>query len=321
MLQELLMPTWIRQTTGLGLVSQGSRNVKSGHEYDHLIPKADGKTVIIKEDAGVQDTVRQIKKIVKNYHYQLAELAKVLKGDSLYQTCKNIFDFCYTHINYKLDDEGTEQLHTPARIWALRKRGIDCDDYTIFISCLLTCLGIPHKLRLAEYADKGYYQHIYVIVPIGKDTYMTIDPVKDHFNDEHNTQEMPLTGKEDVNMQLQQLSGIGNTEDIDLWYMDEKGSLTIDNDYAKANVAEANALKRESELRKNITTDKPKFLSNEWWKKNWITVTALGGVSVLGLAFLISFNDTDEKGTQGVAGVGNKKHKAKKTPKYKTKLK
>lgn len=178
---------------------------------DSLIPEAKGFGWLVKEEADVSDTISEIKAIVSEKHKEMMKMAKALESDSLKKTCENIWNFLYYHIQYSRETD--EQVHEPARIWKERKRGVDCDDYTIMASCILTCLNIPHKLRLAEYKNKGAYTHIYVVVPYsGKSKkYFTIDAVKDKFDDEH-----PFTDKFDVDMKLIRLSGIDEMDDIDL---------------------------------------------------------------------------------------------------------
>ena len=48
---------------------------------------------------------------------EVEQLASMLQGDSLKDTCRNIFNFSYSYLQYQKDDDGTEQLRTPARSW------------------------------------------------------------------------------------------------------------------------------------------------------------------------------------------------------------
>jgi hypothetical protein len=178
------------------------RKIDSGKEYDHLFPTADLKDETVKKGASVSDTVKFIPKVVSETLYQTKQIAEKLEGRSVSLTCKNIWDFVYNHIRYHKDEEGKEQIRSPARTWHDRQRGVDCDCYAVFISSILTNLKIPHSLRIAKYR-KDYFQHIYPIVhkPGGK--YITIDCVVDYFNYEE-----PYTEIKDTKMDLQYLSGI-----------------------------------------------------------------------------------------------------------------
>jgi hypothetical protein len=118
-----------------------------------------------------------------------------LQGDSKTQTCQNIWDFLYHHIQYKLDKRGLEQLRRPARSWADRQEGIDCDCFSIFASSILTNLQIPHAFRITKYGG-DHFQHVYVVVP--NDTgNIIIDPVLSRFN-----YEKPFSEHKDFDMNL-----------------------------------------------------------------------------------------------------------------------
>src|ERR1051326_2185712 len=145
------------------------RKIKIGKEYDDLFPTAMLTDETVKKGASVSDTVKFIPKVVKETLPQTEKIAEILKGQSVSQTCKNIWDFVYHHIAYNKDEDGLEQIRAPARTWHDRFRGVDCDCYTVFISSILTNLKIPHTLRIAKYR-KDYFQHIYPVVymPSGK---------------------------------------------------------------------------------------------------------------------------------------------------------
>jgi len=180
------------------------RNIQSGEQYDHLFPSADGTNTTIRHQANVSHTVAFIPKVVHQTLHQTEKISRLLKGSSLEETCSNIWHFVYRHINYKKDEEGYEQIRSPARSWHDRKKGVDCDCYSVFISSILTNLGIDHKLRITKY-HRDYFQHIYPIVPTNH-VYITIDCVTDKFN-----YEVPYSEKKDYPMDLQYLSGLDDT--------------------------------------------------------------------------------------------------------------
>lgn len=177
------------------------RQIKSGLTYDALFPPAIGENQTILVNAGVDDSVALIPKVVKNTLSQTSGIAQKLQGANLLETCKNIWEFVYGHIAYEKDQEGYEQIRSPARSWRDREMGVDCDCYTTFISSILSNLGIAHKLRITKYS-RDYFQHIYPIVPTDGNHYITIDCVTDQFN-----YEVPFSEKKDYNMDLQYLNG------------------------------------------------------------------------------------------------------------------
>lgn len=154
--------------TPLGLVASHKRKIKSGNQYNHLFPESKGASTIRNPNGSVYETLDYMQDIVRRTLYQTQKIARLLKGKTLEQTCRNVFNFCYQHIQYKLDDVGLEQLRQPSRSWKDRATGIDCDCFSIFISSILTNLGIAHSFRIIELKNKGYFQHVYVIVRVAK---------------------------------------------------------------------------------------------------------------------------------------------------------
>lgn len=185
----------------LGLVANSKRSIRSGSEYNkYFLGGVEGKEITLVPNGSVSDTVEQMKKIVKATLAQTKNIAPVLKGSSRLETARNLWNFLYGHVQYTKDNPLREQLRTPARTWQDRARGVDCDCYAIFISSVLTNLGIPHFFRIAAY-NGGDFQHVYVVVPDGKE--IIIDPVLNTFNSEH-----PYSKKKDFNMRVTMLSGV-----------------------------------------------------------------------------------------------------------------
>ncbi len=186
------------------------RIIASGEAFEVLFPKPLFLDPVIKRGANVNDTVRFIPKVVRETKFHTDRLAQLLKGKSTYDTCRNIWLFVYKHISYKKDEEGKEQIRSPARTWHDRKQGVDCDCYTVFISSLLSNLHIKHKLRITKYRQ-DHFQHIYPIVPTAEGKYITVDCVVDQFNYEE-----PYSEKQDTNMDLEYLNGIPSTNNVDV---------------------------------------------------------------------------------------------------------
>jgi len=182
------------------MIAKTKRHIKPGYEYDQLFPASVNNNETIRRNANVYHTVQFIPKVVQETLPQTKKIAQRLKGNTVYDTCKNIWHFVYQHINYKKDEEGFEQIRSPSRTWHDRKQGVDCDCYSVFISSILTNLGIPHILRITKY-NRDYFQHIYPIVPTGN-KHITLDCVTDQFN-----YEVPYSAKKDYPMDLQYLNG------------------------------------------------------------------------------------------------------------------
>jgi hypothetical protein len=177
-------------------ITSGQRRIRDGKQYDRYFPKPDERDRIIIKDGEVSDTVELMEKVVHKYLTDTARIAPVLRRSSLEETCKSIYDFVYNHIQYKLDKRGLEQLRRPARSWAERRTGVDCDCMSIFISSILTNLKIPHSFRITRYSA-DHWQHVYVIVPDNRGGYINIDAVVSPYG-----YEKPFTDKMDYTMSL-----------------------------------------------------------------------------------------------------------------------
>lgn len=185
----------------------GKRHIKSGTEFSQYFDRAEGTHVLIKRGSTLTDTIKFLPNAILATKQQTAQFALTLRGLTKYQTCQNLWNWVYQHINYEKDDKGKEQIRSPQRSFWDRKRGVDCDDYTVFISSVLTNLKIPHILRVAKYSEANGFQHIYPVVPIGNGKYITVDCVVDRFN-----YEVPFIEKIDKRMDLEFLNGLGDIE-------------------------------------------------------------------------------------------------------------
>lgn len=179
-------------------ISSGQRILRTdGARYNDLFPNADAKDTVVMDNGEVADTLKVIEEVVWKFIGDTKEIAQSLKRDRLEDTLKNIWEFLYHNIQYKLDKQGMEELRRPARAWHDRMSGIDCDCFSIFCSSILCNLGIPHRFRITRYSQP-HWQHIYVIVPLNNDEgYYTIDAVLGQFN-----YEKPFTQKMDYTMSL-----------------------------------------------------------------------------------------------------------------------
>jgi hypothetical protein len=181
--------------------AQLRRPIKNGHQYDALFPDSSCQvTRLGKGNTAV--ALNNMAKWSKKYAHQSKEIAPVLQGDTLEQTCVNIHSFIYNHFQYAID--GADQnLKSPACAWHSRAEGMDCKSYSILASTILLNLGIKHYLRRIKQAGHypEAYTHVYVIVPINQKTaslnqgYFTIDGTIP------NTNELDYLKKDDKRME------------------------------------------------------------------------------------------------------------------------
>ncbi len=178
-------------------ITSGYRAIKDGSRFNPYFPPPDEHDRVIINDGEVSDTVELMEKVVWKYLDDTKRIAPLLTRPSTLETCQAIWEFLHNYIQYKLDKRGLEQLRRPARSWAERATGVDCDCMSIFASSILSNLKIPHSFRITKY-NQDIWQHVYVIVPIvGANNYCVIDAVVSQFN-----YEKKYTDKMDYTMNL-----------------------------------------------------------------------------------------------------------------------
>jgi len=134
------------------------RKIKSGAEYDPLFPKASGEVEIINQHShDIDETMKLVYRNSIKYAADTAKLAPLLRGKTLYETLKNIWTFTYSHLQYKIDEVGKEQVRRPKRSWADRHKGVDCDCMSVFVGSILYNLTLisSTELRCMKAATLG----------------------------------------------------------------------------------------------------------------------------------------------------------------------
>lgn len=189
---------------GLGLVSTTLRQLTDKSTYAHLFPRVDMQQQITRRNGRVADVVSKMAQVVYAFIDDTKQLAPLVQGATLFDTCRNVFNFWYHAAQYAEDQKGLEQLRRPARL-AIEQRG-DCDDYSMAVAQTLINARVPYQkifFRIARYAGKTYYQHVYVVVKHNGQE-IIIDCVLDHFNEEKEPAEI-----KDFNvMETSNLNGI-----------------------------------------------------------------------------------------------------------------
>lgn len=162
-------------TSGLGLVNYSKREIKPLADYIEIIPDVSElkhEDAIIIDDVTPEETAEFIREVGRKYKKDTEVLASVLRGRNNRETVDNIWKFCVSHIRYTEDSKENEEVRRPLR--TLYEQKADCDCFSALIASICENLGIPYIVRIAEYDNKGYFQHVYVIA----DGYVC-DPVVD----------------------------------------------------------------------------------------------------------------------------------------------
>lgn len=170
------------------------RKIKPGATYEKLFPKFenvvhhfDKKT----DNSDTYDTLEYMAKWCKKYSYQMSKIAPLLKGKTVEETCKNIYEFLYWHFQYKLDGEA-QDLYSPSAAWHYRKKGFDCKTFSLLSAMILKNLGMDCSFRMVQQSSP-FWSHVYVIVP-NDSKYYVIDATT------HDNKEVRFSKKHDKNM-------------------------------------------------------------------------------------------------------------------------
>lgn len=188
----------------------GNIKLKSLAPYRHLFPKATGIDHLIKKGASVSDTVKFMPEAARRSRWMVKNFVnRELRGLSIYNACRKLWYFVKEHIKYEKDAKTKEQVKSARRLIA-DGRG-DCDCMTNFVNACMLELGVKGIInRITAYDYNNFFQHIYSLIPNGKGRYIIMDCVWNEFN-----KEKFYTNKEDHNMELQFLDGIGTNDNLD----------------------------------------------------------------------------------------------------------
>ena len=129
-------------------------------DYSGLIDAADGQNKFC--GYGFDKTTLNTLLECCKYYPQVARLAAHLKADDELQSAFNVWHWLHTNIKYNYDAEGKEEIRTPARVWADRFLGVDCDCLAVFTACLFICMGYKPAFEIVGFGNNNQYSHIFV---------------------------------------------------------------------------------------------------------------------------------------------------------------
>lgn len=154
-------PAWIFNCPESMLKTNGFKpTYKRLLSYDALIDSSDGNKTLVGYGFN-KSTLDELKEACKCYK-QVEKLAAHLKADSEAQSAFNVWHWLHCNVNYNYDKAGEEEIRTPARTWADRKTGVDCDCLAVFTACLFICMGYRPLFEIVAFHNSPQYSHIYV---------------------------------------------------------------------------------------------------------------------------------------------------------------
>lgn len=141
-----------------------------------LIMQATGTNDLKHEDGNTNDIISVILEADTKAAPFTKKFAPTLKGATLFETCRNVWEFVKTEIPYKIDPLGIQWIKSPGRLWS-DKEG-DCKSFSLFIGSCLRNLGIPYGYRFASYRHQDPTPtHVYVFVPLPNGVEIILDAV------------------------------------------------------------------------------------------------------------------------------------------------
>lgn len=143
---------------------------------------------LVKKKSTALDAVRLIQLTVKN-RLEVSSIERILKQFPFQPNLK-WFEKVFWHIDsiteYKLDKAGREQIKTPDKLFY---DGVgDCDDYSTVWLAIAELAGFKAIPKIVDYEKDGYWDHIYVIVPLKSGGYITLDNVVGKFRKKFNVE-------------------------------------------------------------------------------------------------------------------------------------
>lgn len=128
--------------------------------YDGFFKSADNQRFMA--GFGLEDTKELIKKICKENYKDCKLIARHLKANNLKQSCFNVWHWLQFNIKYAYDADGLEEVRTPRRAYADRKKGIDCDCLSVLTWCMLYCMGYKPRFELVAFRNSSQFAHIFI---------------------------------------------------------------------------------------------------------------------------------------------------------------
>jgi hypothetical protein len=172
------------------------------------LPPFQGKVQEVAKKQSVKRIMGEIVRAHYDYVDHYDRIAEYFMTGSEAGVPEALFDFCKQNLHYKVEDEMTQTVRSPAAILVIDKmRGVDCKHYASFIGGVLDAINRTGKMwfdwcyRFASYDSRDSVpEHVFVVVFNPEDE-VWIDPVLTSFNSrspmpeymgDQNIEEMPL---------------------------------------------------------------------------------------------------------------------------------
>lgn len=147
-------------------------------------------TTLIKRNASAEDTVNLAQRVAWDHRNSksVTEILNRFPFDPRLKWFEKVFWYIDSQLEYAYDDEGREQVKTPDRLFKDGKG--DCDDFSTLWMAILNneSVNVENQPKIVDYEADGYWDHIYVIVPLQEGNYLTLDNVAGKFRKTFNVE-------------------------------------------------------------------------------------------------------------------------------------
>jgi len=173
-----------------------------------------GKKDILINNQDTTDIINAILDNHKKYESEYDKIYRYFVGETLDDTCYNVWAFLKENFNYRIESEQMQILRSPAAIIGSDMYGIDCKGYATFAAGIMSAIRRNVKMDFDVYYRFASYdsfdstpQHVFVVVKQNDIEYW-IDPVLD----EYDLKKQPYYYKDKKikDMALVALSGVNN---------------------------------------------------------------------------------------------------------------
>lgn len=178
-----------------------------------MLPAYNKKLTLTYKNALTGDIIETLNGSFEQAVDSVKSIAGQFKGNNIFDSAQNVWNFVRHKINYVKDPEGLQIIQLPQATIRRglkvngNKKGSDCKSMSLLCSSILYNLGAENvRLRYVSFGNNPTPTHVYCVFSLnGVD--VPVDPVIDKFN-----YEKPHKHKIDYKMKVYTLSGIGATK-------------------------------------------------------------------------------------------------------------
>ena len=145
-------------------------------------PQYIGKTMYSKDFASNNDIIKTIQNALPGAIKQSKNIALDFKGDTILQSCQNIWNYLKYKIEYEKDDDDFQIIKYPSKL--INDGFGDCKSYALFAASILSNLGIPYVIRYINQSGGTIPRHVYVVAFDKQENEIIVDAVYSRFNAE-----------------------------------------------------------------------------------------------------------------------------------------